>query len=196
MIFEMNVVYVKAAKTKGYLRLRVNDGEEDIDLIVSEREYADCGSPIASDNLTRDAFSVLKEADMRHKARHKALRVLEYGDNSERMLVIKLLRSGISRRIAEETAREMVMRGFVDDKRQLARLIASEVKCLHGPIKFIPKLVSKGYSRSDIEIVIDELTESGEIDLDAARALLIERAGDISYEERAKLLYKNGFTTG
>ena len=109
------------------------------------------------------------------------------------MLVIKLRRAGISREIAEETSREMVMRGFVNDRRQLSRLILAEVRRLQGPQKFIPKLISKGYSRSDIEIVLDELSDSGELDLDAAREELLSRYPDVSYEERARLLYKNGF---
>lgn len=189
----MNVIYVRAARTKGYLKLRISDGEENTDLTVSEREYAEAGSPLPSDNLTRDAFSALITADMRYRASLKALRILEYGDNSERMLVIKLRRAGISREIAEETSREMVMRGFVNDRRQLSRLILAEVRRLQGPQKFIPKLISKGYSRSDIEIVIDELSDSGELDLDAAREELLSRYPDVSYEERARLLYKNGF---
>lgn len=192
----MNVVFVKAAKSKGYLRLRVSDGEDNTDLVVSEREYADAGAPCASDNLTREALSALLLADMRYRAKSKALRILEYGDNSEKMLVIKLCRAGIKRTVAEETAREMVMRGFVNDRRQLARLIQYEVKRLRGPLKFIPMLISKGYSRSDIEIVIDELTDSGELDVDAAREELLSRYPDASYEERRAILYKNGFGNG
>ena len=160
---------------------------------MSEREYADAGSPLVSDDLTRDTVSSLKLADMRYTARMKALRILEYGDNSERMLIIKLNRAGISRAIAEEISREMVMRGFINDRRQLERLILNEVKMLRGPMKFIPKLISKGYSKSDIEIVIDTLTENGEMDIDAARQELLLKAGDLSFEEQAKLLYKNGF---
>jgi len=192
----MNVIFVKAAKSKGYLKLRISDGEETRDLVVSERDYADAGSPLTSDNLTREALSALLLADMRTRARMKALRILEYGDNSERMLVIKLRRAGISKEIAEETARDMVMRGFVNDRRQLARLILSEVGRLQGPLKFIPKLISKGYSRSDVLIVIDELSESGELDLDAVREQLLSEYPDISYEERRALLYKNGFGNG
>lgn len=189
----MNVIYVKAARTKGYLKLRVSDGKENTDLVVSEREYAEAGSPQPSENLTREALSALLLADMRYRASLKALRVLEYGDNSERMLVLKLRRAGISREVAEETAREMVMRGFVNDRRQLARLVLSEAKRLQGPQKFIPKLISKGYSRSDIEVVLDELSESGELDLASVREQLLSRYPDISYEERMRLLYKNGF---
>ena len=194
MIFEMNVVFVKAAKTKGFLKLRVNDGEKDVDLIVSERDHADAGAPVASDNLTWDAFSILSLSDMRYRARVKAYRILEYGDNSELMLVMKLRRAGITREVAVEIARDMVMRGFVNDKRQLERLIINEVGKLQGPKRFIPKLVSKGYSRGDVEIVLDELLSSGEVDLDAAREKLLESAGELSYDERAKLLYKNGFS--
>ena len=192
----MKIVFIKSAKTKGYLRLRLGDGEETVDLTVSEREYADAGSPLVSDSVTRDTLSALKLADMRYRAYQKAIRVLEYGDNSKKMLYLKLTRAGISPSVAEETAREMVMRGFINDHRQLERLIANEVRMLRGPMKFIPKLISKGYSRGDIEIAIDELSERGEIDLDAARCELLSKAGELSDEERAKLLYKNGFYSG
>ena len=192
----MKIVFIKSAKTKGYLRLRLSDGEETVDLTVSEREYADAGSPLVSDSVTRDTVSALKLADMRYRAYQKAIRVLEYGDNSKKMLYLKLTRAGISPSVAEETTREMVMRGFINDHRQLERLIANEVRMLRGPMKFIPKLISKGYSRGDIEIAIDELSERGEIDLDAARRELLSKAGELSEEERAKLLYKNGFYSG
>ena len=190
----MKVVFIRAARTKGYLRLRLADGEENIDLTVSERDYAEAGSPCVADNLTRDALSALKLADMRCRARLKASRVLAYGDNSERMLVIKLVRAGISKEIAEETAQEMVMRGYVNNVRQLERLIVNEVARLSGPRKFIPKLIAKGYSRSDIDIALDELIARGEIDLDSAREALIKKYGDPSCEERCAILYKHGFS--
>ena len=189
----MKIVFVKAAKLKGYLKLRMSDGEEELDLVISERDYADVGSPFVSDSLTEDMLTALKLADMRCRARFKALRILEYGDNSERMLILKLTRVGILRSVAEEISREMVMRGFINDRRQLERLIVNEVKMLRGPMKFIPKLISKGYTKSDIEIVIDELTERGEIDIEAAREELLSKADGLSFEERSKLLYKNGF---
>ena len=192
----MKIVFIKSAKTKGYLRLRLSDGEETVDLTVSEREYADAGSPLVSDSVTRDTVSALKLADMRYRAYQKAIRVLEYGDNSKKMLYLKLTRAGISPSVAEQTTREMVMRGFINDHRQLERLIANEVRMLRGPMKFIPKLISKGDSRGDVEIAIDELSERGEIDLDAARRELLSKAGELSEEERAKLLYKNGFYSG
>ena len=194
MIFDMKIVFIRAARTKGYLTIRLTDGEENIDFTVSERDYADAGSPCVADSLTRDALSALKLADMRYRARLKASRVLAYGDNSERMLVVKLVRAGISKEIAEETAREMVMRGYVNNVRQLERLIVNEVARLSGPRKFIPKLIAKGYSRSDIDIALDELIARGEIDLGSAREALIKKYGAPSCEERCAILYKHGFS--
>ena len=189
----MKVVFIRAAKAKGYLKVRVSSDTEDTDFVVSDREYADAGAPRANDNLTREAFSALKLADMRYRARLKAMRVLAYGDNSERMLVIKLQRAGISRAVAEETARDMVMRGYINNVRQLERLISYELSRLNGPKRFIPKLMAKGYSRGDIEIALDELSSKGDADVDTAREALLEKYSDSSYDERAQILYKHGF---
>ena len=191
----MKLLFIRSAKAKGYLKLRLADGEDNIDLFVSEREYKEAGAPLVRDEILDDVLQFLKAADMRFRARIKAHRVLEYGDNSERMLIIKLRRAGISQSIAEETAHEMVMRGFVNDLRQLKRLVARELSSLVGPSKFIPKLISKGYSKSDIEIALDELSESGEGDVEAARRALIEKNKDLPENELRALLYKRGFTS-
>ena len=191
----MKVIFVRAAKDKGYLRMRIEDGEEIVNLTVSESDYANAGAPLAYDSLTRDAVLALKLADMRYRARLKAARVLAYGDNSERMLVIKLVRSGISKDVADETAREMVNLGYINNVRQLERLISAEVAKLTGPKKFIPKLISKGYSKNDIEIALDELVARGEVDLDRARGVLLEKFSASSEKERAEILYKHGFSS-
>lgn len=188
----MKVIYVRPSNSKGYLRIGIECGEEKIPLTVSEREYADCGSLLTGDAIDSDALTALKMADERYRACVKALRVLSYGDNSEGMLMRKLQMAGISRDIAEEVVSEMVSRGYINTRRQLEKLVANEVNLRNsGPMKLIPKLISKGYKKSEIVEAIDTLTSRGEIDFDAAKERLLR---GVAEDEVKKVLYKNGYT--
>ena len=193
----MTVIYIRAARTRGYLRIGVSDGEKEHSFTVSESEYKAAGSPLSRDNLTRESYNTLFIADMRYNARLRATRILSYGDNSEKRLTEKLVFSGISRDVATEVTHEMVSLGYINSERQLERLVTSEVNIkLNGPRKIIPRLVAKGYSRSDIQNMIDELLRQGIIDFDAAREKLIKSklGDDADSEEIKKLLYKNGYS--
>ena len=187
----LKVAYIRPSNTKGYLRIGISRDADDLSLTVSEREYSEAGSPLIADALDEYALSVLLLSDERYRARSKALRVLSYGDNSEGVLMRKLAMAGISRDIAEETVREMVSRGYVNSHRQLEKLITNEVNLKNsGPLKLIPKLISKGYKKSEITEVIEELESSGKIDFDAARERLLR---GVPTEDAKKILYKNGF---
>ncbi len=188
----MKVVYIKPSSAKGYLRIGVLDGEKNLSFTVAEREYADAGSVLPGDSLDAELLSALKLADERYRARTKALRVLSYGDNSEGMLMRKLTAAGISRGVACEVVSEMVALGYINSRRQLEKLVSSEVNIKNsGPRKLIPKLVSKGYKKSEVEEVIDDLISRGEIDFDEAKERLLQ---DASEEEYKKILYKNGYS--
>lgn len=192
----MTVIYIRKAKARGYLRIGVS-AEEKSEFTVSESDYRDADSPSVGDILTRDALSLLKNADMRYKARMRALRILSFGDNSEKMLKIKLMRMGASREVCDEVAAEMVDRGYVDSHRQLERLIVYEAnEKLHGPKKILPRLIAKGYSREDISAVMDSLIERQEIDFNESKERLIEkhRIDREDEEEIKKILYKNGYS--
>ena len=192
----MKILYVRPSRSKGYLKISILDGEEEMRLVVSEREYTEAGEPLPSDNLTRDAYILLSRADMRYRAKLKALRVLEYADNSEYRLLSKLLAAKIDRDIAEETVREMVRLGYLSDTRQLRRLIELEANRRYvGPRLIIPKLMAKGYKKKDISLVLSELTSDGTVDFERSKAALIEKKCDgCSPEETKKILYKNGYS--
>lgn len=192
----MTVIYIRDSKSKGYLRLGVESDGKKLDFNISESEYSEIGSPKTRDNLTRDSFEAIYIADMRYRARLKALHILSYGDNSERMLAKKLKVAGIKSDIISEVVGEMLSRGYINSRRQIEKLVINEVE-LHnfGPNKIIPKLLAKGYIKSEITSVIEELVEHGEIDFEESKSRLIEsRLGlDADSEEIKKLLYKNGY---
>ncbi len=194
---DMKITYIRPSKEKGYLTVGISDGEEKLRLSVRERDHRECGAPLTGDNLTRDTLYALKASDEEYRARKKALNILSFGDNSEKMLEYKLSRAGIGRECAKGIVREMVSLGYINNERQLDSLISNLVNVSNlGKMKIIPKLSAKGYSRSDIEARIDELVLRGEIDFELARARLIEKRlpPDADEEEIKKLLYKNGFS--
>lgn len=192
----MTVSYVKSAKAKGYLRIGINTSFGKSEFTVSEKDFRAAGGFAVGDNLTRDTFEFLSCSDMEYKAKAKALRILCYGDNSERMLMRKLTSSGISKNVAEKTVSEMVSLGYINASRQLELLITNEVR-LHnsGPRKIVQKLIAKGYNAKDITEKISELQRQGEIDFEMAKERLKESklAGRSDTEEVKKLLYKNGY---
>ena len=192
----MKVVYVRTPKTKGYLRVGVDTGEGVSDFYLSESEYSGLGSPLTGDSVSAALLSELSYLDMKYRARLRALRILSYGDNSRSALFLKLMRAGIKRDVAEEIADEMVGFGYIDSQRQLERLITNEVNLRNtGPGKLIPKLVSKGYSHSDIEEKISQLSDRGEISFeDAKKRLLAKLPPDSDREKIKKTLYKNGYS--
>ena len=192
----MRVIYIREAKSKGYIRLGLSDAEDKYDFTVSESEYRDIGNLLTGDEVDDESFETLKLADLRYRARLYALRILEFSDNNERSIVRKLVARSIPYKIAADTARDMVALGYVNEQKQLSRIICEEVnRKLTGPNKLRPKLIAKGYKAADIEIAIDELLASGEIDFELSKAKLIEKklARGATREERNKLLYKNGY---
>ena len=192
----MTVIYIKDAKSKGYLRIGIDADGKKYDLTVSEAEYRTAGSPLTRDDLERECFDALVTADMRYRAKIKALNILAYGDNSERALRRKLALAGFRPDIIEEVTAEMLSRRYIDTDRQIKRLVINEVSLHHsGPLKIIPKLVAKGYLKSDVSRVISELEESGEIDFEEAKRLLVDSKLGLESDETEikKLLYKNGY---
>ena len=193
--FVLTVVYVKDAE-RGYLRIGISDDEKKLSFILSEREYRESGEVRPRDEISSEELEFFSRCNMRYKARRKALNILSYGDNSERMLKQKLYTAGISRDIIDEVTEEMLSLGYINSERQISRLVINAVT-LHsyGPGKIIPKLVSKGYDRSEVQRVISELVSRGDVDFSAARAKLLSTklSEDADEEEKKKLLYKYGY---
>ncbi len=192
----MKVVFIRAGRSRGYISVGIDTGGAVKSFTVSEKDYFDAGSPRSSDILDEQALGAIEASDMRYRATVKALHILSFGDNSTRTLIRKLQESGITHECACETAREMLRLGYIDERRQITRLILNETR-LHfsGPAKLLKKLMAKGYKRSDIEEITDELTESGELDFEDLKKRLIESRlpSDADGDDIKKLLYKNGY---
>ncbi len=188
--------YIRIQKNGKLLLLGISEEGERSRYTVKESFYLSIGSPSSGSALSCEEVLLIKKEDLRIRAEKKALSILSYADNNERMLVLKLLKAGFDREISEQTAREMIGLGYIDEKRQLCRLILREANVnLFGYGKFLPKLMAKGYSSEDIKNTVRELVKSGEIDFKANAKKLIEKrlSPEASFEEKKKLLYKNGY---
>ena len=188
--------YIREAKDSHLLLLGVAEEGESARYTVNSSDFAEIGSPSVGDELDLDQLSVIKSADQICRAKKKALSLLAYADNNERTLKIKLCRAGFSNEIAADVCSEMVSLGYINEKRQLERLVLNEANVkLRGPGRIIPALVSKGYSSADVREIMLNLVESGEIDFSKnARTLLSKKLTDENdSDEKKKLLFKNGY---
>ena len=194
----MKLSFVKESRSKGYLVLGLIDSGEKHIYTVSEAAYSEIGSPYPPCEIDGGMLESICFADECYRAKSIALRLLSYADNNERSLITKLVSRGIGREVACDTVAEMIKLGYVNEKRQLERIILKEANgSLAGPKKLIPKLMAKGYSRADIDSVIDMLCEAGEIDFQKNKEELIAKkvTRGATEEEISAILYKNGYSS-
>ncbi len=187
--------YIRISKDKKLLLLGIAE-EERSRYTVGERFYLSIGSPRARDIISDSDLDLIKKEDERVRATRKALSLLSFADNNEKGLALKLIRSGFCRELAEGVAREMVNLGYIDESRQLRRLVLREANInLSGYSKFLPKLISKGFSAEDIREATRALVDEGEIDFKENAKRLIEKklGSGATAEEKKKILYKNGY---
>ena len=190
------LLYVRQSKSGSTYVLGIRTEDVDERYKISARLYHELGEPLRGSELTDAELEEIKRADEGGRATKKALSLLSYADSSERGIMMKLRRAGYSSEIAEETARDMVRHGYIDEHRQLLRLVEREANVsLSGPAKLLPKLSAKGYRADDIRAALRELIDGGEVDLtENARRLVEKKLGDSpAPEERRALLYKYGY---
>ncbi len=174
------------------LRLVTDGGERRLN--VSYGAYTEAGAPLAGDELDIDGMSILEYSDTEHRAMKRALSILAFSDKNKRTLKQKLTDAGFDRRIAQSTTDECVALGYIDERRQLAILIRDEAnRALRGPEYIKRKLLSKGYSLSDIIEVTEELVEAEEIDFSDVFRRLAEKRSAHDPQSRRMLMYKYGF---
>ena len=190
----MKVIYIRDSRSRGYLRIGISDGSEKSEYTVSESEYRDLSSPLIGDEISDLSF--LKLCDMRYRGKLYALRILSFGDNNEQTLRKKLISRSISADVAREICEQMVGLGYINEDRQLEKLIENEANVrLFGKKKILLRLLSKGYQRAQIEAAIERAVMSGAVDFEASRKKLIDKKfpSGASPEEIKALLYKSGY---
>jgi len=185
--------YIGEGASQGYLRVGVRHGADDYRLTVATELAAGLA---VGEEIDEARHRALIEADELYRAEIIALRRLAGGDCNERKMIEKLVVADISRRAAHIITEKMVRLGYINEREQLSRLIIRESRAsLAGPRKIRAKLRQKGYSASDISSVMASLIEKGELDFNKTRAALIEKklTRGATYEEKMKLLFKNGY---
>lgn len=160
---------------------------------VSEALYQKIGSPCVGDELDGYADEIASE-DAEYRCMKRALSILAYADNNRLTLKRKLRQAGFSSSVVENCVEECLRLGYVDECRQLRRLIWDEAEIkLRGRKYITAKLSAKGYPAGLISKITDELVEEGQIDFDRSLARLVEKQGDGTDEMKKRLAYKYGY---
>ena len=189
------ILKITPSKSGESIRLSLLDGERKRSLTVSEAVYRKAGLPLVGEEIDGDALAALERESEHREAELRALRLLEYSDQSELELKRKLRARGFSSESASLAAEKMVALGYINEQRRLRDLIEHEAnRNLRGPARISAKLASRGYSPAMIRQVMAELVENGSVDFKKNARLLIEKRGSgLTNEEIKKLLYTNGY---
>ena len=193
------VEYVKNDEKTGAVRIAVRDGDERRIFNLGKSTYARIGMIRKGEELTDEVMALMDEENEYRAAKRHALSILSYGDNNERRLIEKLMRKGSSREVAREVAREMVSLGYINESRQLERLVSLDANTkLFGEGRIHRHLVSLGYSAADVRSILLSLCESGEIDFEKNAVRLLEKHGGkaLDADTKRKLLFRYGYKVG
>ena len=186
-------VGAKEGKTPLVIITALN-GEKKQKYTITEGTYREIGCPLSDELIDADSLELLEREHRRRCAMKKALNILAYADNNSKNLYRKLLTAGFSREEASITVKECIRLGYIDEERQLERLIIGLwERDLLGPARIYAKLCSKGYNPPQVSAVMGRLRQAGEIDFGKSRRALIEKKHPETFEERQKILYKYGY---
>ena len=189
---------IKSVREKGSRVTLYFDSEgEYARLCVSFPLYSSIGSPRAGEVLSEEVVERLVREDTEWRVVEKALSLLALSDKNIVALRRKLYECGFDRESVDMAVEYCVNLGYIDERRQLSILIEREAnRSLRGRQYIKRKLLSKGYSSSDIDSVTDRLVEEGEIDFVINFDLLCEKKGATGAEARRILAYKYGYRSG
>ena len=190
----MKIAYIKEGATKGRVLIGIEEDTGVRAFSVTEATYMAIGAPSRYSELSQRDIDVISTEDERYRAMKRAVSILAASDKSAYTLKGKLYQAGFSRESIDEAVNECVARGYVDEDRQLRRLIEREAnESLRGRFYIKRKLVSKGYRGADIDRITRELVDSGEIDFSENFERLASKRGAEGEEERRALMYKLGY---
>lgn len=186
------VVYVRVSK--GIYTVGISKEGECEAFSLSETEYTSVGAPVKGVTIDDDTACEIRRMDEYRRALKRALTLLCNTDKNRRGMLLRLRECGFSGEAAEFAVEECLRLGYIDERRQLFRIISKEANIsLHGDKYIRAKLSSAGYSLTDINEVMSELLSSGEIDFSASFSKLCEKKGVTQTKEKFALAYKRGF---
>ena len=175
------------------LSIPAASGDREQSYRVSAERYADAGFPEAQDALEGEALYELIREEEEKRAYERAVRILASGDNTRLLLIRKLRERGFDGRAAEGAVDKLIEKGYLREEDILLRQLAVFKKRLWGPRKYLPALLSKGFSRELIERVREQARNEGVYDEESVKAELLERFSPNGVAEEKALLYKYGF---
>ena len=189
-----DILYVKADDKKKRVQLGITAGDETLTLTVSAATYNSVGAPSRGDSVSARDLADMRFEDEAYRALKKAVGYLAASDKSRYELKSKLLSQGFSREACDLAIERCLERGYIDEARQLERLVEREANYkLRGKYYIKRRLSAKGYSSSDIERAIARLVDAGEVDFQANFDALAEKRGALDEESRNVLKYKFGY---
>ena len=188
------ILYIKVSDSAKRVKLGVEDGAETVSLVLSDVAYSDFGFPEREDEIDEYTLSEMKAEDEKYRALRKAMGYLALSDRSRLALIMRLKQSGFSSHAAEYATDECIRLGYLDEDRQLSRLVETEANYrLRGRYYIKRKLAAKGYSVSHIDRALALLVERGDIDFDSNFERLAEKRGALSDDDREALKYRFGY---
>ncbi len=193
----VTLLSVKPEKN-GCLRIRVSldDGErvKKRSFLTTKADYEAVGMPCAEETLFYEDYMILaREAD-RALAKERAYMILASGDNTKKGLYQKLRKKGFSSDASQYAVTEMVSCGSLREDEYLRRALSyySEEK-LYGRRKTLASLLARGFSPDEIREAIRSAEESGELDFEESKRQLLLSKGELTPEEKKKLLFRYGY---
>ena len=191
----VKILFVKSNPEKKRVQLGIeeNDGQTTV-LKIRESTYTSLGSPERGSYVTDEALTALRYDDELLRAYRKAVGMLADSDKSRYEMTQKLRHHGYSKEIIDIVLEKCEQYGYLDEDRQLERLIEREAnRKLRGRYYIKRKLMAKGYRSSAIDRITDLLVEGGEIDFDANFKNLAEKRGADDENAIMALKYRYGY---
>lgn len=189
------ILFVKSNPEKKRVQLGVeeNAGESTV-LKVRESTYTSLGSPERGSYVSDETLDALRRDDELLRAYKKAVDMLADSDKSRYEMMQKLRHLGYSKEIIDTVLNKCEQYGYLDEDRQLERLIEREAnRKLRGRYYVKRKLMAKGYRSSAIDRITDSLVASGEIDFESNFQRLIKKRGADDENAIMTLKYRYGY---
>ncbi len=168
-------------------------GDREQSYRISAERYAEAGFLEPDDVLEGEALYELIREEEEKRAYERAVRILASGDNTRVLLLRKLRERGFDARAAQAAVEKLVSEGYLREEDMLLRQFAVFKKRLWGPRKYLPALLSKGFSREMIDRACARAHDEGIYDAESVKNELLERFSPNGVSEERALLYKYGF---